>query len=189
MLVTDYECPLSVDAHFPLSKSSLYGSSKLNPFRDPPLLPSISSLTSPSVPAQRASHVVISTLYCLPRIMNRPNGQQCLAKTIIDHTSLWSFNTNGYIPVDMKWPTTHRHTDRQCPILCLARFTEPLPDNHIIGNRLYHLRLRGNPIVCTEADKNEQTSNISGRRKHEIEHCKSCAPVRLPCNFSIPTIH
>ena len=28
--------------------------------------------------------------------MNRPNGQQCLAKAIIDHTSLWWSNTNAY---------------------------------------------------------------------------------------------
>ena len=26
--------------------------------------------------------------------MNRPNGQQCLAKTIIDHSSLWWLNRN-----------------------------------------------------------------------------------------------
>ena len=28
--------------------------------------------------------------------MNRPNGQQCLAKTIIDHSSLWWFIRNMY---------------------------------------------------------------------------------------------
>ena len=28
--------------------------------------------------------------------MNRPNGQQCVAKAIIDHTNLWWFNTNAY---------------------------------------------------------------------------------------------
>ena len=28
--------------------------------------------------------------------MNRPNGQQCLAKAIIDQNSLWWFNTNHY---------------------------------------------------------------------------------------------
>ncbi len=28
--------------------------------------------------------------------MNRPNGQRCLAKAIIDHISLWWFNTNAH---------------------------------------------------------------------------------------------
>ncbi len=36
----------------------------------------------------------VSDMQCYKScIMNRPNGQQCLAKPITDHTSLWWFNT------------------------------------------------------------------------------------------------
>ena len=86
----------------------------------------------------------------LPSLINRPNGLPCLAKAITDHTSLRWFITNAYInetallegmqtgdhrdryhccniPVNRRCRTRQWWTGRQCPILCLARFTEPLP--------------------------------------------------------------
>ena len=62
-------------------------------------------------------------------IMNRPNGQQCLAQAIMDHNSLQWFNTNAYIA--MEHGHTHGLKNRQCPILRLTWFTEPLPDKKI----------------------------------------------------------
>ena len=58
------------------------------------------------------------------------NGQQCLAKPIIDHISLQWFNTEAYsntggLLTHMKLGNVEC---RQCRILRLARFTEPLPD-------------------------------------------------------------
>ena len=80
--------------------------------------------------------------------MKRPNGQQCLAKALtvcpvkyhakaeFGRPPSDSFYIDNYIAMKREVSDkiqTHRHTDtqthRQCPILCLARFTEPLPDN------------------------------------------------------------
>ncbi len=36
----------------------------------------------------------------------------------------------SYILVRMRWRTRHRRVQGQCPILHLARFTEPLPDKN-----------------------------------------------------------
>ncbi len=72
--------------------------------------------------------------------MNRPKGQQCLAKDIIDHTSLRWFTTNPtnfrsdfeLFPFGKTSQTeTDRHADRQYQILRLAQFKEPLPDNKV----------------------------------------------------------
>ncbi len=115
--------------------------------------------------------------------MNRPDGQQCLAKSIIDH-SWWLLNSLTWAKMDItsywiSWPRFHSggmqqknkrlkallehifrlyivgqlsarmpvtrrcwtrcsRIHRQCPILCLARFTEPLPDNHIHVTAQHH---------------------------------------------------
>ena len=67
--------------------------------------------------------------------MNRPNGQQCLAKAIVDYTSLWWFNRKAYssetaVNVTMSCKTqTGGQTDTQYAILHPALFAEPLPDN------------------------------------------------------------
>ncbi len=71
--------------------------------------------------------------------MNRPNGQWCLAKAIINRTSLGWFSTNAYSNEtalsqiwNQLWHTyscNHARIDRQYPILRLARFTEPLENN------------------------------------------------------------
>ena len=55
--------------------------------------------------------------------MNRPKGQQCLAKAI-ELKEL-----TPYISVTVRCQTRHAHINRQYAILRLARFTEPLPDN------------------------------------------------------------
>ncbi len=52
--------------------------------------------------------------------MNRPNGQQCLAKTIIDRPVC-----DGSTQIVI----AHIIINRQYAILRLAQFTEPLPDN------------------------------------------------------------
>ena len=83
-------------------------------------------------------------------LMNRPSSQRCLAKTVIDDTSLWWFNRNAYgneialygwtghclntrkrVRCRTRHTRTHRWTDGQYTILSLAWFTEPLPDNWI----------------------------------------------------------
>ncbi len=68
--------------------------------------------------------------------------EKCLGAQL-EHTSRQC--TDGqltvYSPVRVRWRTRHRNTEtqkyghRQCPILCLARFTEPLQDNKSTSSR------------------------------------------------------
>ena len=56
--------------------------------------------------------------------MNRPNGQQCLAKIIsVCDGSMKQL----YIPVYMNRQDADKWNYRQCPILHLAWFTKPFP--------------------------------------------------------------
>ncbi len=82
---------------------------------------------------------------CLER-MNRPNGQKCLAKTIWDTTNLeieglkcdyWprlriefcKFGSKTGLNWGIQTDILTEHGE--CPILRQARFTEPLPENHV----------------------------------------------------------
>ena len=65
--------------------------------------------------------------------MNRPNGQQCLAKImpVCDgSTQMLIAMKQLYIPVSMNGQDMDKWNYRQCQILHLTWFTEPLPDNN-----------------------------------------------------------
>ncbi len=76
-------------------------------------------------------------------LMNRPIGQQCLAKAmsmIRLFKNTYPGSGNYRHPGDVR-QEMHAHTDgrinRQYAILCLVRFTEPLPDNKLSPLSLY----------------------------------------------------
>ncbi len=70
--------------------------------------------------------------------MNKPNSQQCLAKTGIAGVEITNFfyMSFGQVLKKITCPKSFQQTDgrvehRQCPILRLARFTKPVPDNEL----------------------------------------------------------